>query len=214
MPMQGMPFPGMQMQGVPYGMPPQYMMQSMGMHPHAFPPFATGVMGMTEPVQPTAGGKLRRKRRKQEKGGPKKPATAFVMFSNEKRDTVKAENPGISFTDIGRKLGEMWREMEPDVKKDYETRAMTAKDKYMLEKKAWLENKEKGGDAAEEKQSSPGGADGGHLGMSVMGTEAQPSDPGQTGAGEDDVDEKHSNSLVKGESLGESSPQVPVSAPA
>ena len=106
MPMQGMPFPGMQMQGVPYGMPPQYMMQSMGMHPHAFPPFATvgsrsplaiikyelcpqipcslsvpsltlapaqGVMGMTEPAQPTAGGKLRRKRRKQEKVFPPLP---------------------------------------------------------------------------------------------------------------------------------------------
>ena len=83
------------------------------------------------------------------------------MFSNEQRETVKAENPGISFTDIGRKLGEMWREMEPDVKKEYEQRAMTAKDKYMAEKKIWLENKDGGGgggDGAETGASHPMGS--------------------------------------------------------
>ena len=28
---------------------------------------------------------------------------------------VKEENPGLSFLDLGRKLGEMWREMDPQV---------------------------------------------------------------------------------------------------
>lgn len=78
-------------------------------------------------------------------GGPKKPATSFVLFSNTVREEVKAANPGLSFTDIGRKLGEMWREMDPNVRKDYEKRATDAKDRYMEEKKAWLAQRAAGG---------------------------------------------------------------------
>lgn len=103
---------------------------------------------MTEGQQVAgAGGKTRRKRKKRVlEGGPKKPATAFVMFSNQMREQVKADMPGISFTDIGRKLGEMWREMDAETKKGYEDRATEAKDKYMAEKKAWLESKQKSGE--------------------------------------------------------------------
>jgi hypothetical protein len=57
-----------------------------------------------------------RKRRKSiPQGGPKKPATSFVLFSNTVREQVKEENPGLSFLDLGKKLGEMWREMDPQV---------------------------------------------------------------------------------------------------
>lgn len=80
------------------------------------------------------------------------------MFSNQLREQVKSENPGISFTDIGRKLGEMWREMEPETKKGYEDRATEAKDKYMAEKKAWLESKQKAVEAnASEMSAAQGG---------------------------------------------------------
>lgn len=86
-------------------------------------------------------------------GGPKKPATAFVMFSNQMREQVKTDNPGISFTDIGRKLGEMWREMDAEMKKGFEDRATEAKDKYMAEKKVWLDTKQK--TATDEAQARP-----------------------------------------------------------
>lgn len=105
------------------------------------------------------------------------------MFSNEKRESVKADNPGISFTDIGRKLGEMWREMDPDVKKEYETRAMTAKDKYMLEKKAYLDIKDKRDldeAASNWGKSSPGG-EVGHIGMMRSANSVH---AGQTASGE------------------------------
>lgn len=71
-------------------------------------------------------------------GGPKKPATSFVLFSNTMREQVKQDHPGLSFTELGRKLGEMWREMDPNIRKDYEDRATAAKDRYLEEKKAWL----------------------------------------------------------------------------
>mmetsp|Transcript_19458 Transcript_19458/g.48780 ORF Transcript_19458/g.48780 Transcript_19458/m.48780 type:complete len:242 (+) Transcript_19458:57-782(+) len=152
--MQGLP-PGMQ--GMQYAMPPHYMMPGFGM-PHLPHHFQQSMMGMPEVAQATAGGKIRRKRRKQEKGGPKKPATAFVLFSNEQRESVKTDNPGISFTDIGRKLGEMWREMEANMKKRYELRATAAKDEYMAEKKIWLENKEKDPKQIEREAAEAAGA--------------------------------------------------------
>eukprot|EP00960_Hanusia_phi_P057243 763507-Hanusia_phi.AAC.2 len=71
-------------------------------------------------------------------GGPKKPATSFVLFSNTVREEVKAANPGLSFLELGKKLGEMWREMDPAVRKEYEDRATAAKDRYLEEKKIWL----------------------------------------------------------------------------
>ncbi len=71
-------------------------------------------------------------------GGPKKPATSFVLFSNTVREKVKAENPGIAFLDLGKKLGEMWRDMEPELKKSYIEQATQQKDKYLRDKRDWL----------------------------------------------------------------------------
>jgi len=87
------------------------------------------------PEVPTKG---RRRRKKIAQGGPKKPATSFVMFSNAHREEVKAANPGLSFIDVGKKLGEMWREMDPTVRKEWEDRATAAKDEYLEAKKIWL----------------------------------------------------------------------------
>ena len=83
----------------------------------------------------------RRKKNKHAKaeGAPKKPATSFVMFSNAEREAVKLETPGLNFLDVGKKLGEMWRAMEPEVKKEWEQRALIAKNLYLEEKKSWLE---------------------------------------------------------------------------
>mmetsp|Transcript_39063 Transcript_39063/g.92139 ORF Transcript_39063/g.92139 Transcript_39063/m.92139 type:complete len:142 (-) Transcript_39063:141-566(-) len=109
-------------------------------HPHAPmmagyppPPGMKPGKGMPEPA-----GKSRRRKKKVPQGGPKKPATSFVLFSNTVREEVKAANPGLSFIELGRKLGEMWREMDPAVRKDYEDRATAAKDRYLEEKKIWL----------------------------------------------------------------------------
>ena len=48
--------------------------------------------------EPATKGRKRRKRIPQ--GGPKKPATSFVLFSITVREQVKEENPGLSFLDL------------------------------------------------------------------------------------------------------------------
>eukprot|EP00802_Teleaulax_amphioxeia_P018840 Tamp_19049.p1 GENE.Tamp_19049~~Tamp_19049.p1 ORF type:complete len:158 (+),score=39.73 Tamp_19049:70-543(+) len=86
----------------------------------------------------------RKKRNKQAKaeGAPKRPATAFVMFSNQHRQEVKDANPQLTMVEIAKKLGEMWRGMEQDVRKEWEEKATSAKDHYMDEKKLWLEQRQ------------------------------------------------------------------------
>ena len=65
-------------------------------------------------------------------GAPKRPATAFVMFSNQHRQEVKDANPQLTMVEIAKKLGEMWRGMEQDVRKEWEEKATSAKDHYMV----------------------------------------------------------------------------------
>ena len=55
-----------------------------------------------------------------------------MFFSNANRDKVKADNPGIAFGEVGRKLGELWRAATPEEKKEYEEQAATDKVKDRL----------------------------------------------------------------------------------
>ena len=75
-------------------------------------------------------------------GAPKRPATAFVMFSNQHRQEVKEANPQLTMVEIAKKLGEMWRGMETEVRKEWEDKATNAKDNYLEEKKVWLEQRQ------------------------------------------------------------------------
>lgn len=49
---------------------------------------------------------------KKDDGRPKRPNTAFMIYMTENREKIKADNPGISFTDIAKKAGEIWKEMK------------------------------------------------------------------------------------------------------
>ena len=48
-----------------------------------------------------------------------------MFFSNENRERVKEENPGCSFGDVGKFLGEEWRGLSSSEKKVYEKSAAT-----------------------------------------------------------------------------------------
>jgi len=56
---------------------------------------------------------------KTKSGGSKKPLTGFMLFSKEHREKVKEDNPEITFGQIGKKLGAMWRELSDDEKQAY-----------------------------------------------------------------------------------------------
>ncbi|XP_064614519.1 PMS1 protein homolog 1-like [Liolophura sinensis] len=56
----------------------------------------------------------------------KRPQTAFIHFSKEIRPTVVQENPGASFEDIARLIGQKWKNLTETDKQKYEE--MTSKD--------------------------------------------------------------------------------------
>ena len=54
-----------------------------------------------------------------EKEKPKRKPNAYMNFVKKMRPTVVKENPDLTFTEIGAKLGELWRALTDDEKKKY-----------------------------------------------------------------------------------------------
>ena len=50
---------------------------------------------------------------------PKKPLSGFLLFSREMRPKVRADDPGISFADMSKRLGELWRGLSDAEKASY-----------------------------------------------------------------------------------------------
>jgi len=79
-------------------------------------------------------------------GQPKKPMSSYFLWLNsEGREKIKEENPGIGVTDVSKKAGEMWKEIESSTKERFDKKAKEAKEKYEEEYKEWFEG---GGEAA------------------------------------------------------------------
>jgi len=65
--------------------------------------------------------------------GPKRPASAYLLFCKAKRAEVVASNKNISNTEIIKKLGEMWKVADAATKKPFETAAAADKKRYEAE---------------------------------------------------------------------------------
>lgn len=74
--------------------------------------------------------KQRKPKKEKDANRPKKPQTAFMLWLNSERDSIKADNPGIAVTEIAKKGGEMWRELKD--KSEWEAKAAKAKKEYAV----------------------------------------------------------------------------------
>eukprot|EP01043_Picozoa_sp_COSAG02_P062449 COSAG02_NODE_8620_length_2503_cov_1.303661_1_plen_195_part_00 len=70
--------------------------------------------------------------------GPKRPSAPYFIFMAETRDTVKAENPGLSSTALCSQLGKNWRSLTPDVRAAYEKRAEDDRARFQEEYARWV----------------------------------------------------------------------------
>lgn len=61
--------------------------------------------------------KKKLKRKKKDPLRPKRAMSSFMFFANAKRQEVRSANPELKITDVGKKLGEMWKELSDDEKK-------------------------------------------------------------------------------------------------
>lgn len=94
--------------------------------------------------------KGKKPRKKKDPNAPKKAMSAFMFFSNTNREKIKAENPGTSFGEMGKLLGEKWKSMSPAEKVQYEEMAQKDKDRYAKAMKAYAGNAADAGDDDEE----------------------------------------------------------------
>jgi len=84
--------------------------------------------------------------RKRNKRGPKDPTApkrasgAYVFFTNEMRPKVTSEFPGIKFVELGKVLGERWRNLTPTEKKRYEDMAAEDKIRFQMEMQDYTQN--------------------------------------------------------------------------
>ncbi|KAF6173460.1 hypothetical protein GIB67_027155 [Kingdonia uniflora] len=76
------------------------------------------------------GSKKRKVKKKKDPNAPKKALSAFMFFSQSERENVKKSNPGITFTDVGRVLGERWRQLTAEEKEPYEAKARSDTVRY------------------------------------------------------------------------------------
>merc|ERR1711924_118164 len=77
------------------------------------------------------------KKAKKEKKGYKGACGPYMFFVNENRDQVKADNPDLSFGELGKELGEMWRNLSAKDKQPFEKMAAKDKIRAAKDKAAW-----------------------------------------------------------------------------
>ncbi|KAH6774499.1 high mobility group [Perilla frutescens var. hirtella] len=75
-------------------------------------------------------GKKKRPKKKKDPNAPKRAMSAFMFFSQTERENVKKSNPGISFTEVGKELGDRWNKLTAEEKAPYEAKARVDKKRY------------------------------------------------------------------------------------
>ncbi|KAM0795993.1 high mobility group box domain-containing protein [Usnea florida] len=81
-------------------------------------------------------------KKKKDPNAPKRGLSAYMFFANEQRDNVREENPGISFGQVGKVLGERWKALSGKQREPYEAKARTDKQRYEDEKASYNANDE------------------------------------------------------------------------
>ncbi|CAO3672075.1 unnamed protein product [Rhizopus stolonifer] len=62
-------------------------------------------------------GERKSRRAKKDPAAPKRGLSAYMFFSQDNRAVVKEENPKATFGEIGKLLGEKWKNLTDDEKK-------------------------------------------------------------------------------------------------
>jgi hypothetical protein len=76
------------------------------------------------------------KKRRKDPSAPKKPATAYLLYSNAKRAELKSSNPNMGPKEIMTELGTAWKLLNSNTKKPFEEQARALKQQYDLDVEA------------------------------------------------------------------------------
>jgi hypothetical protein len=93
--------------------------------------------------------------KKKDPNAPKRATTSFFAFSNDVRKKIHEENPELGFGELGKKIGELFRQLSAQEKEKYEEMALEDKKRYKREMKAYEASKQ-GGDDDEDDSDADG----------------------------------------------------------
>jgi high mobility group protein B2 len=82
------------------------------------------------------------KRQKKDKGSPKRPMSAFLHFSQSRRQEIKDKHPNIKNTEISRVLGEIWRNSSDEEKRPFIEQEKVEREKYKKAMAVWKDESE------------------------------------------------------------------------
>jgi HMG (high mobility group) box len=93
----------------------------------------------------TKNNKTKKPKAKKDPNAPKKPLTSFMLFSNEVRSRIQKQNPSMTFGELGKKIGELFRGLSSAEKLKYEDMSKKEKERYKKQMQEF-ENKQKAND--------------------------------------------------------------------
>lgn len=73
----------------------------------------------------------------QDPSAPKRPMSAFLYYSQEKRREIKESNPELRNTEISRLLGKMWREAPDEERAPHIEKEKEEREKYKVRIEKW-----------------------------------------------------------------------------
>lgn len=83
------------------------------------------------------------KRARKDPSAPKRPMSAFLYFSQGRRQHIKEKHPEMKNTEVSRLLGEQWRNATDEERKPYIEKEREEREKYKVSIADWRENFEK-----------------------------------------------------------------------
>lgn len=81
------------------------------------------------------------RKKQKDPNAPKRALSAYMFFANDSRETVRTENPGVTFGQIGRLLGEKWKSLSAEEKEPFEAKAAADKKRYESEMQVFKSQK-------------------------------------------------------------------------
>lgn len=97
---------------------------------------AYSVLSATYTEQKKAGPgatKKRKERKEKDPKAPKSATSAYMYFSKHHRMLLKQENSDLTFGDLGKTVGAMWKAATPEEKRPFEELAAEDKNRYISE---------------------------------------------------------------------------------
>jgi len=74
---------------------------------------------------------------------PKRPVSAYILYSSSVRDKLRSENPKASITDIAKSIGALWKQLSEADKKPFNKEAHDLYASWIKKKTEWSKTHQK-----------------------------------------------------------------------